>query len=705
MSAIISYAKARRTTNTPEPNSAFKKGIIKAFISIIAFLLVYLLLFIIASCLAALSIYGGFVLILAVPRIITVLIGLGLAGMGAMVFVFLIKFLFAVAKHDRTGIVEVTETDQPRLFSVIQELTTEIGTQFPKKIFISPEVNACVFYDSSFWSMFFPVKKNLQIGLGLVNSLNTSEFKAVMAHEFGHFSQRSMKLGSFVYHVNRIIYNLLFENNSYGNFINRWASVGNTSALFANITVRIVQGIQWILRQMYGVVNKSYLQLSREMEFHADAVAASVCGSNNMIAALRRIEVTDACYNLTLQKCDELLKGNKRIRNIYNAHRTVLERYGKENGLTFHNDLLMVTEDFLKGHNLSRINYKDQWASHPTLQERADYLSRLEVDIPVSETSAWELFEHAELVQEQLSNETYKSAEAAKDALVIDQEEFAEWYNTDTASYSLPKDYKGFYNNRSIVIPDLNELFSEKSEKSFDEIFTASNIVLPQKIDALASDIEMLKAIASKNIDIKTFDFDGRRYKRDEAEVLVPTLEIELEKVKQQLKQVDQESIGFFYRSALLKSQHDADILKSSYVEYFELQKDTDRFLYDLNTMLESLKPVYSGQAIGLEEINSLVNELKTSGEKNFKSNLKKWIVIGAFYGNNTLLQRVEKFIDSDYAYFSGSSFFDHELVELNELVSESWQAVNLFIFRKFKYILEMQLQFITKTVNEVVGY
>jgi Zn-dependent protease with chaperone function len=37
--------------------------------------------------------------------------------------------------------------------------------------------------------MFLPIKKNLQIGLGLVNSLNVSEFKAVMAHEFGHFTQ------------------------------------------------------------------------------------------------------------------------------------------------------------------------------------------------------------------------------------------------------------------------------------------------------------------------------------------------------------------------------------------------------------------------------------------------------------------------------------------------------------------------------------
>jgi Zn-dependent protease with chaperone function len=126
--------------------------------------------------------------------------------------------------------------------------------------------------------MVFPVRKNLEIGLGLVNSINISELKAVIAHEFGHFSQRSMKLGSFTYNVNRIIYNMLYENNSYTGFLNAWGRLHGILSFFANITVKIAQGIQYILREMYKVINKSYMGLSREMEFHADAVAASVAG-------------------------------------------------------------------------------------------------------------------------------------------------------------------------------------------------------------------------------------------------------------------------------------------------------------------------------------------------------------------------------------------------------------------------------------------
>ena len=56
-----------------------------------------------------------------------------------------------------------------------------------------------------------------------------------MAHEFGHFSQRSMKLGSFVYNVNKIIHNMLFENTGYAGALGSWARVDGIFAFFAQI--------------------------------------------------------------------------------------------------------------------------------------------------------------------------------------------------------------------------------------------------------------------------------------------------------------------------------------------------------------------------------------------------------------------------------------------------------------------------------------
>jgi len=173
---------------------AFRKKVTAVAGSIFLFLIVYLLLVAAALVLAIACCSFGLMLILRLTSFLPIIIGLGLIGVGVSVVVFLFKFLFAVTKDVNDQRIEITEAEHPRLFDFIRQLTEETRTPFPKKIFLSPDVNAGVFYNSSFWSMFFPVRKNLEIGLGLVNVVNISEFKAVMAHEFGHFSQKSMKL-------------------------------------------------------------------------------------------------------------------------------------------------------------------------------------------------------------------------------------------------------------------------------------------------------------------------------------------------------------------------------------------------------------------------------------------------------------------------------------------------------------------------------
>ncbi len=125
----------------------------------------------------------------------TLVLAAGLVVLGVMIVYFLIKFMFKTHKTDLSDLTLITRAQHPDLFAFIDGIVKEVGTPFPNKIYISPQVNASVFYDSSFWSMFFPIKKNLHIGMGLVNTITEEEFKAILAHEFGHFSQKSMKVG------------------------------------------------------------------------------------------------------------------------------------------------------------------------------------------------------------------------------------------------------------------------------------------------------------------------------------------------------------------------------------------------------------------------------------------------------------------------------------------------------------------------------
>ncbi|CAN5617220.1 hypothetical protein BH10BAC2_BH10BAC2_06570 [soil metagenome] len=83
-------------------------------------------------------------------KFITLIAGLGIVAVGVSVIFFLVQFVFAVSKNENPNRIEITEQEQPQLFSFIRRLSAETKTPFPKKIFISPDVNACVFYNSSF---------------------------------------------------------------------------------------------------------------------------------------------------------------------------------------------------------------------------------------------------------------------------------------------------------------------------------------------------------------------------------------------------------------------------------------------------------------------------------------------------------------------------------------------------------------------------
>src|SRR5262249_39170621 len=198
------------------------------------------------------------------------------------------KGLFKHQRVDRSLYVEVKENDQPELFGFIRRLARDTGAPFPRRVYLSPEVNAAVFYDSNLLSLVLPVRKNLLVGLGLVNVLPLGELKAVLAHEFGHFSQKSMRVGSYVYMANHIIAGMVFGRDKWDGLLAQWRNLDIRVSIFGWALSAVV----WLLRQALGglfhLINFADRALSRQMEFNADLVAVSVTGSDALVHALAR---------------------------------------------------------------------------------------------------------------------------------------------------------------------------------------------------------------------------------------------------------------------------------------------------------------------------------------------------------------------------------------------------------------------------------
>ena len=197
----------------PPISSEYKKQVTKAILYIILFFLVYLVLITLALMLVAAIGYLVFEIIVNFRfNYLVILLSGGLIGMAVFILIFLVKFIFNFQKNDTSAFIEIKRNQEPELFKLIDEVVQEVGTDQPKKLFLSNDVNAFVNYNSPFWSMFFPVRKNLTIGMGLINTTTVSELKAILAHEFGHFSQKSMKVGSYVNQANKMIYDMLYNN-------------------------------------------------------------------------------------------------------------------------------------------------------------------------------------------------------------------------------------------------------------------------------------------------------------------------------------------------------------------------------------------------------------------------------------------------------------------------------------------------------------
>lgn len=675
-----------------QPTAAFKKEVANTMGALLFFAFVYVLLMIAAVALAVGCGFAGFMLIVALPKLITLMVGIGLIGLGIMVLIFLLKFLFKSNKVDRSHLVEITAASQPELFAFIKRLTSETQTPFPKRIYISPEVNASVFYDSSFWSMFLPVRKNLQIGLGLVNAVNLSEFKAILAHEFGHFSQRSMKLGSYVYNVNKVIHNMLYDNDGYSDSLQSWANVSQYFAFFAGFTVKIVQGIQSILQSVYGVVNKRYMGLSRQMEFHADTVAACVSGGNHLVNALRRLEIADGCYQRLFGHYSQWYKENLKADNIYPQHGEIMKHYAIDHGLEYADGLPQVTAQSFLHAPKSRLVIKNQWASHPSTGDREAHLNSLAITTETVGLSAWSLFANAEKLQEEVTGMVYGNVEFKKQPDQLDLHSFRAKFYKEASRYRLQSDYKNFYTNRDIKCVDVQslEINEEMTSRSIEDILGPDIVNINEAQQVIMNDLEALRSISAGSSGVESFEFDGRKYGEGDASSLMALLQSELDRNEQVIEETDRKLISFFLCYAAKVGQEVQ--FKKEYEKMFTAMKRSDDD-FKIGSELENIAKPFFSERLSIEGAVAIARQIQIH-ERPMRDRIVEMLadshcaeLIGTEDRNS-----LELFATKERQYFEGTTFLEEEF---NLFVNSLILFRNISSERRFtakKHVLDWQL-------------
>lgn len=306
---------------------------------------------------------------------------------------YLVKPLFKFHKSSEEDRIEVTREDCPKLFDIIESIAESTGNKMPKHVYLSAEVNACVFYDSiSIWSIFFPTPKNLMVGIGLLKGMNEDELKSVLGHEFGHFSQETMKVGSISYRLLLIIRDMIDMSEE-----QRKSAALTSGSIFSwdtwfHLASKPINFITGITISFYNYIEKKNRNLSRLMEFEADLVACKLVSAKPFISSFYKTDILAQRFDEYLNVLDCLISDKKSLKNFVGGYDKVFDKLSEEEHLQILNTDIILSPVGDGAKFKSKVKVFNSWDTHPSTEERIENVKQYyNESSPVNTADACEL--------------------------------------------------------------------------------------------------------------------------------------------------------------------------------------------------------------------------------------------------------------------------------------------------------------------------
>lgn len=277
------------------PTLGYRFRVVLALFGLLLFLLFYLALMAGSAFLLVWALFPPADLAQQLPdttgaAVFFLLVRAGVFLVSALIFIFLFKGFLARGKTGLEHCVAVSETEQPDLIRCVRDLCREIGSPVPTGIYLNHEVNAGIYTSTSILNLFVRPPQNLLLGLGLMGDLNLVEFKALLAHEFGHSSQRALRLSGYLTLVHRVLFNMVHVRDRWDSLIVRWFDVPLLSIVATPLDL-LLGGTRRLLAGLFRILDAAQRSLRWEMEYNADLVAVSAAGSDAAVHLLMKSEL------------------------------------------------------------------------------------------------------------------------------------------------------------------------------------------------------------------------------------------------------------------------------------------------------------------------------------------------------------------------------------------------------------------------------
>jgi heat shock protein HtpX len=205
----------------------------------------------------------------------------------------------------------IEESEAPRLYQIVRELTTRAGLPMPRLYMIPQD------QPNAFATGRNPKHSAVAVTRGITKLLSEDELRGVLAHELTHVRNRDILIQSVASAIGAAI--------TYLAYMLMWFGGDDESPLGAIAAIALV---------LLAPIAASIIQLaiSRQREFAADAGGAEICGNPESLAsALLRLEQGAQDMPMKVNQAAEPLYivkpfSSKGIAGLFSTHPPIEER-------------------------------------------------------------------------------------------------------------------------------------------------------------------------------------------------------------------------------------------------------------------------------------------------------------------------------------------------------------------------------------------
>jgi hypothetical protein len=233
---------------------------------------------------------------------------------------------------------------------------------------------------------------------------------------------------------------------------------------------------------------------------------------------------------------------------------------------------------------------------------------------------------------------------------------------------------------------------------TIDDLFSDEKVDLVYTSVALQNDIQILTNISNKSIHVKTFDYNGVRYKSNNSGKLIEELKPELERLNERIKINDLEIYKYF--RSVEQRQNKPNELEQLYNEFFEFDKIFDSKYEIYTKLLNDLQ--FTSVTTPFEQIRTNFKRIKPTEELlNIEINKLLTDTIVRSEITHEIKEILEKYTSTSLEYFGGVSYFDENLNILYTSINNYGYLLSRKYFLMKRKLLIYQEELIKNQYNQ----